>query len=120
MKWSDHILLNNLYRVFKKKILPNSTRQASSLFPDIIKDPSEWEELNEKSLRSPDPRSRKKTMKESQTPPSSQKSQTHFVSVISSDEEDNEVEEMSTTDNRKNLVRVDNLSQYVFLIILHM
>ena len=102
MKWSDHILLNNLYRVFKKKILPNSTRQASSLFPDIIKDPSEWEESNEKS-RSPDPRRRKKTMKESQPPESSQKSQTHFVSVISSDEEDNEVE--TTTDNRKNLVR---------------
>ncbi len=81
-KWSDHLLLAALHRVFKKKILPMTNGDASSLFGDIIKDPDTWDEPKRKeSKKSP---SQKQMVSTSQTP---QSSQTHFVCLVSSDDE---------------------------------
>lgn len=85
-KWSDHILIQNIYRVFKKVILPNSSRYASSLFPGDIVDPDTWvneshKEVNEKS-ESP------KETQQTPNPVPARSSKSYFVSLVSSDEED--------------------------------
>ena len=75
--------MNNLYRVFKKKIAPVSNRNAATLYNEI-EDPEHWgdeESTPVKDIK----KSKRKTKTEPETKATSQ---SFFADICSSDEED--------------------------------
>ena len=104
--WSDVKLLRSLARVFKKVIYPQSNRQASVLFPNVVKDPASWQESTpkEKHSRKTTPKDESESKKTTGVEIDLTSSKPIiFLLGSSSDEEDNDDATASTTPNVSDL-----------------